>query len=111
MDLEFTAARRAVSRETTGIHSILRAVLAVAFPCDDEVAGRIDRDIRVALVLSCVRIDAKFGPQRRAGSIVATAKNAHAASVQKRALIDHDEVAVSISGGGRLVLRIERRGI
>src|SRR5688572_14979324 len=91
-----------------------RAVLCVAPPDDDELAGAhhgVGGDGRIALIARRVGVDAELGAEGGAGAVVALAEDTVAQAVLPVALPGHDEVAGGVRGHGRSVLVARRKRV
>src|SRR5262249_19762233 len=80
------------------------AVLAGALPDDDEIAARIDRQLRKDLVSRRVRVDLELASQLGPGGVEALTEDAVAGPVAAVVLPHDDEASRSVSGDPRVLL-------
>ena len=98
VDLELGSLGHAGGVITLGIDAVAAAVLAVALPGDDEVAGGIHGHLGKSLIAGGVGVDLEFAALGHAGRVVALGVDAVAAAILAIALPGDDEVAGGIHG-------------
>src|SRR5262249_14824582 len=104
IDRELAALGHALGVVAPGEHSFAAAVLAVAGPGDDEVAGGVHGHGWQALVEGGIGVDLEFAALRRTLGVEALAEDPTAVAVLEQAGPDDHEVAVGVGSHGRLVL-------
>ena len=85
-----------------GIDAFTAAILAIALPGDDKVAGAVHRDLGHVLASVRVRVDAELAALGHSGGAVALGVDAVAAAVLARARPRDDEVAVELRASAGL---------
>jgi hypothetical protein len=95
---ELEADRPSGAAVALGEDTVARAVLQVAAPDDDEIAGPVRGDGRDALPVRRESVDPELGAERHTGAGVALAVDTPVRAVLLVALPDHDEVAGGIGG-------------
>ena len=106
IDTEFTTLSHSGRVVSLSIDTPTVAVLILAGPTDDKIAGRIHRNGRVKLFLVSVSVDPEFPALSGTGGVVTLTINAPVVSVLVLTRPDDDKVA-SIThgnGGSKLVL-------
>ena len=98
VDEEFTRESCACGTVAAGINAVAAAILAVACPRDDEVAGVVHCHGGICLCVRHVRIHGELGSCRRIRrSVVHAGVNIPVGALSRAALPDDDELA---GGGG-----------
>ncbi len=98
VDLKLAALCNTARIVALGVDSPIVAVLVLARPNNDEVAGIVHGHRRMQLIFHDSGIDAEFATLCRAGGVVSLRVNPPAVTVLIFARPDHNKIAVRIRG-------------